>query len=432
MIDVRVPELSASTSDATLVAWRKNVGDVVHVGDVIAELETEKSTVDLEAEADGILAEILVAEGSEGIAVGTVIARLAEPGEAADSERAIAAGSPAPAVDDPLPTPVRAPEPPVPPVRSAPAIAADAIAISRAPASSVSATPLAARMAAQAQLDLARLEGSGERGRIVSLDVERALGVAREARAAPHAVGLEDREPPGAWDGATPGRDERLGAARRTAAERLAAAKRTAPHFYLDVECDAEPLLELRRTLNVDRTRASLPTVTVNDLLVSIVAHAFRRVPAANVAWRDGSLRWYERVDLAVAVASPRGLVTPVVREADQKGVSEIALLMRDLIERAQHGRLRPDEYSGGTATLSNLGMYGVRRLFPILNLPQACILGIGAVEERVVARNGAAVVGRTMVVTLSADHRALDGAVGAQLLSAFRLLVEQPLTMLL
>jgi pyruvate dehydrogenase E2 component (dihydrolipoamide acetyltransferase) len=293
-------------------------------------------------------------------------------------------------------------------------------------------------MATQANVDLARVEGSGHKGRIVRFDVERSLGV--RGRPQPSAPPPPETAPERhsarpvapAFGHEVPGRDEVLNGARKRAAERLAEAKRTAPHFYLDLECDAERLIELRSELNEGRGDEERPKLTLNDLVVRIAALAFRRVPEANVSWQDGVLRVHERVDLAVAVASEHGLVTPVVRDAGRKGVGEIAVALRDLAGRAQQGKLRPEEYTGGTATLSNLGMYGVRRLYPILNLPQACILGVGSVEPSVVARDGEPVVRRTVVVTLAADHRALDGATGARLLAAFRALVENPLEMLL
>ncbi len=423
MIEIRLPELSASTAEATLVAWHKRVGDAVRPGDLLAEVETDKSTVELEAEAAGVLAEILIAEGTEGVAVGTLLARMRAAEDT--SERVGAAPAPGPVAAE-EPSAANASPPAVPASPPPP------------PSEALRATPLARRMAAQARLDLGELAGSGHGGRIVRLDVERALGGQRRSPSAapPSARGPAPATASAAvlpvLEAAPPGRDERLSVARRTAAERLAEAKRTAPHFYLDVECDAERLLALRRELNEGRDADGGPALTVNDLLVRIAALALRRVPEANVSWRDGGLRMHERVDLAVAVASERGLVTPVVRGADGKGLGAIARELHDLVARAQQGRLLPEEYAGGTATLSNLGMYGVRRLFPILNVPQACILGVGAVEPRVVAREGQPVVRRTAIVTLAADHRAIDGAIGARLLAAFRSLVESPATMLL
>lgn len=417
MIEIRLPELSASMTEATVVAWRKNVGEAVRIGEVLVELETEKSSVELEAESAGVLSEILVPDGTEGVGVGTVLARLSEvEGEA---PRATSPG--AEPSTGPPPPPAAAMTPLPPPHRPV-----DPAAATPAPTPAISMTPLAQRIAAQARLDPAILEASGRRGRLGSADVERVLGAGprRVPRAAP-AGPLQPQQTP-------PHRDEHLGTARRRAAERLAEAKRSAPHFYLDVECDAERLHDLRNELNASRGDEQRPELTLNDLLVRALGLAMREVPAANVEWRDGDLRHYQRVDVAVAVASERGLVTPVVREAAARGLAEIARDLRDLVSRARTGRLRPEEYSGGTTTLSNLGMYGVRRLFPVLNLPQACILGIGSVDPRVVVRDGAPAVRRTLVVTLAADHRAVDGATGAELLVAFRGFLEDPLSMLL
>lgn len=416
MIEIRLPELSASMTDATLVVWRKRVGDEVEVGDVLAELETDKSSVELEAESAGTLVELLVAEGTEGILVGTVLARIDDSAEGAaprqpvvEPEARFRSGGLAPVESRPSSRAVEAASPP-PPTPAPPR-----------------ATPLARRMAAQANLDLGGLTGSGTRGRIVRQDVERVLAADLAlSGTGPGPVPLPIPAPAAS----APFRDERVGTARRRAAERLAEVKRTAPHFYLDVECEFDRLLDLRRELN-GRWEADAK-LSLNDLMVRIAALALRRVPAANVEWRDGALRYYERVDVAVAVASERGLVTPVVRAADSKGLVAIGRELRDLIARSAEGRLRPDEYAGGTVTLSNLGMYGVRRLFPVLNPPQACILGIGAVEPRAVVRDGSIAIRHTATVTLAADHRALDGATGAELLAALRDLVADPLALLL
>ena len=413
MIEVKLPELSASMTEATLVSWFKSVGETVQAGDVLAEIETDKSSVELEAECAGVLAEILVPEGTEGIAVGTVLARLKEIGEIAAVEASPVDVPPrstkdlAKGVDRQLDVSEESPAP-------------------RA-AFSPRATPLARRMAAQANLDLTTLTGSGSSGRIVREDVERALGAVPLPP-----MRLAIAQPESTSDGAAPFREERLSLARRTAAERLAESKRSVPHFYLDVECDVERLLELHGQLKARRGSTSRPLPTLNDLLVRATALALLEVPAANVEWRAGSLRVYERVDVSVAVATDRGLVTPVVRGAERKSLGKIALELRDLIARAQQGLLQPREYCDGTVTLSNLGMYGVRRLFPILNPPQACILGIGAIEPRAVVRDGEIAARRCAVVTLAADHRALDGAIGAELLAAFRTLIENPISLLL
>jgi pyruvate dehydrogenase E2 component (dihydrolipoamide acetyltransferase) len=308
------------------------------------------------------------------------------------------------------------------------------------PARSASATPLARRMAAQAGLTLDGVTGSGAGGRVTKADVERALGLApapatalgavepapeiAAGPAAPVATPLDD-------GGEIPHRELRHSALRRAQALRLTASKQTVPHFYLAMDCELDALQALRRDASRRLEADGAGPLTLNDLLVRAVALALRRVPDANVAWTESHLRRYERVDVAVAVASERGLVTPVVRDADHKPLRALSAGLRELAERARSGRLRPEEYRGGTCTVSNLGMFGVTSLLPILNPPQACILGLGAAEPRAVVRDGA-VVARTMLTcTLAADHRALDGATGARLLAAFRAFVEDPLALL-
>ncbi len=432
-IEIHLPELSASMTEASVLAWRKRVGDPVKPGDVLVEIETDKSAVELEAADEGTLAEIVVPEGAEGVPVGALLARLLRPGEAPGDT------TPGPRTAAP-----RAAEPP------AQQRGAGASVPEPAPPSGTerrdriaAASPLARRMAKQAGLDLASIQGSGAGGRVMKCDVEAARGRAPrpalpEAHPAPasapplsrfaHARGAA--EPAAAGD--APYHEVRHTAARRSQAARLAEAKRTIPHFYLTVECELDALLALREQLNARAERAGEPRFSLNHLLVRAVALAFRQVPQANVSFTDDALRVYDRVDVAVAVASEAGLVTPIVRDADRKGLADLARELRDLSERARTRRLRPEEYQGGTCTVSNLGMYGVRSLQPILNPPQACILGIGAAEPRPAARGGAVVVRTLATCTLAADHRALDGAIGAALLARFRRLVEDPLALLL
>jgi pyruvate dehydrogenase E2 component (dihydrolipoamide acetyltransferase) len=414
-IEIRLPELSASMTEASVLAWRKRVGDLVKPGDVLVEIETDKSAVELEAADEGTLAEIVVPDGAEGVPVGALLARLLRPGESQDGVAAVA--------------PPIAP-PPSPSVRTE---RGDRL---------VAASPLARRMAEQAGLDLGSIRGSGAGGRVMKCDVVAARGQApRPAPTDAHSV------PPGAPPlsrfahargaaeaaaGDAPFHEVRHTPARRAQAARLTEAKRTIPHFYLSVDCELDALLALRAQLNERAERAGEPRFSLNDLLVRAVALALRRVPQANVSFTEDALRVYDRVDVAVAVASDSGLVTPIVRDADRKGLAELARELRDLCERARTRRLRPDEYQGGTCTVSNLGMHGIRSLHPILNPPQSCILGIGAAEPRPAARDGAVVVRTLATCTLAADHRALDGAIGAELLGAFRHLVEDPLSLLL
>ncbi len=433
-IEIRLPELSASMTEATVLAWRKRPGETVKPGDVLVEIETDKSAVELEATDEGTLLEILVQEGAEGVPVGALLALLARPGEAS----AMGASSPAPEENT-------SQAPVTPPAAERPAAGA--------PKRTAHASPLARRMAEQAGIPLESVRGSGAGGRIMKCDIEAARGMrfpppplAEATRAAP-----ESDLPPllsrfararGAGDSAArqgpelpaeaPFHEVRYTTARRTQAARLAESKRTVPHFYLTMDCELDALLALREQLNVRSSRDGEPRFSVNDLVIRAAALALRRVPAANVSFTEEALRIYDRVDVAVAVATDSGLVTPIVRDADRKGLAELSRELRDLCERARERRLRPQEYQGGTLTVSNLGMYGIQSLLPILNPPQSCILGVGAAEPRPVAREGAVVVRTIMTCTLSADHRALDGATGAELLTALRRGLEDPLSLLL
>ena len=468
LVELRLPELAEGMAAATLFAWLKKPGDPVAAGEPIAEVETDKTTVELEAPADGVLADIRVAAGTEPVAVGTVLAliRKGPPGEAAThGGPAEDAGSPETGASVPTP-----PSGAVDTAEGLPAAAtaggaADAIAAppsaaadarTRTPPAGgvgvdapvgattpaddarpafvdVPATPLARRMADLAGLDLSGVTGSGDGGRVMKVDVERLLRPARESGAAPDPAGVPAAEPaapspPPAPASDLPHTDRPLTAMRRVTAQRMAEAKRSAPHFYLEVECAVDRLLVMRGEAaaagDVSRP-AGVPTV--NDMVVRAAALALREVPLANSAWTGDAVRVYERIDLAVAVTTPAGLVTPVIRAADTKPLAAIAAELRELAADARAGRLHPSDYQGGTCTISNLGMYGVSSLYAILNPPQSCILGVGAVTERPVVRDGAVAVGSTMTVTLSADHRAIDGATGAELLRALKALLEDP-----
>jgi pyruvate dehydrogenase E2 component (dihydrolipoamide acetyltransferase) len=421
-IEIRLPELSASMTEATVLSWRKRPGEAVKPGDVLVEIETDKSAVELEASDEGTLLDILVQEGTEGVPVGALLALLARPGEAAASRVAPVGGE----------------------KESRSEIPKDAARPSPRPAH---ASPLARRMAEQAGIPLDSIRGSGAGGRIMKCDVEAARGLPiREetsvAQTEPppllsrfaHARSASDARPPSPPDLASdaPFHELRHSTARRTQAARLAEAKRTIPHFYLTADCELDALLALRRELNARSTRLGEAPFSVNDFVIRAAALALRRVPGANVSFTDQALRLYERIDIAVAVATDSGLVTPIVRDADHKGLAELSRILRDLTTRARERRLRPEEYQGGTLTVSNLGMYGIQSLLPILNPPQSCILGVGAAEPRPVAREGAVVVRTVMTCTLSADHRALDGATGAELLMALRHGLGDPLSLVL
>lgn len=479
-VEVRLPELADAMASATLTAWLKQPGDPVTAGEPIAEVETDKTTVELEAPADGVLADVRVAAGAESVAVGTVLAlvRTRAPGdsgapEAPATTAADGAGFPEPEpsgdrgsdVDRAAPTPPMAPghsgagdrtaaeidrgfpEPgssgdgggiAAPPARaSAPdgETAASAVRAEAAPAAAtasadVPATPLARRMAELAGLDLAAVAGSGDGGRVMKVDVELALRASRERvetptpAGAPEPVPIVPAPPVAAPVPDLPHTDRPLTAMRRVTARRTAEAKRSAPHFYLEIECAADGLLALRGEAGPGGGSGA---PTVNDAVVRAAALALREVPLANSAWTGDAVRVFDRVDLAVAVATPAGLVTPVIRGADARTLAEISTELRRLAADARAGRLQPADYQGGTCTVSNLGMYGVSSLYAILNPPQSCILGVGAVTERPVVRGGAVVAGSVLKVTLSADHRAIDGATGAELLRAFKTLIEDP-----
>ena len=435
LVEILLPELAEGMTAATLSTWRKKPGDPVAAGEPIAEVETDKTTVELEAPADGVLADIRVAAGAEAVAVGTVLAlvRKGAPDDAATqggpAEDAIA--PPSAAAD------ARTRKPPARGVGVEAPVGATTPADDARPAFvDVPATPLARRMADLAGLDLSRVTGSGAGGRVMKVDVERLLRRARESAAAPDPADASTAEPaapapPPAPASDLPHTDRPLTAMRRVTAQRMAEAKRSAPHFYLQVECAVDRLLALRDDAAAAGEAASPAGVagvpTVNDVVVRAAAISLREVPLANSAWTGDGVRVYDRVDLAVAVSTPAGLVTPVVRGADTKPLMKIAAELRRLAADARAGRLRPSDYQGGTCTLSNLGMYGVSSLYAILNPPQSCILGVGAVAERPVVRNGAVAVGSMMTITLSADHRAIDGATGAELLRALKALLEDP-----
>ena len=443
LVEVRLPELADAMTSAMLTAWLKEPGDPVTAGEPIAEVETDKTTVELEAPAGGVLAEIRVAAGAAAVAVGTVLALVREgaPGETGTEDApvrtAAALGIETSEPARPLGTAGTDEAAPgqepaagggsadaLPPVSST---ASDDVL--RAP-TDVPATPLARRMAELAGLDLSRVTGSGNGGRVTKADVERLLRPSRESGRARGPLGTPEPEPaspaaPAIAPGSDlPHSDHPLTAMRRITAQRMADAKRSAPHFYLEIECVVDELLQLRQTPS---PTGGTDAPTVNDVVVRAAALALREVPLANSAWTGDAVRVYEQVDLAVAVTTPGGLVTPVVREADTRTLAEISAELRRLAADARAGRLQPAAYQGGTCTISNLGMYGVSSLYAILNPPQSCILGVGAITKRPVVRDGAVAVGSMMTVTLSADHRAIDGATGAELLRALKALLEDP-----
>ena len=417
-INILMPALSPTMTEGNLAKWLKSEGDPVEAGEVIAEIETDKATMEVEAVDEGVLGRIVVPEGSEGVAVNAVIGVLLAEGEDAGSIEE----APAPA-EKPEPEPVAEPAREAPP---APGGVAERPPTQTGRGERIAASPLARRMASQAGLDLAAIQGSGPKGRIVKADIEAVLA-GGSATPSPAPV----RVPPPAPAAAPSAEDQtvRLSTMRRVIADRMTESKTTVPHFYLTVDCEVDELLKVRREIN---ERIEGARVSVNDIVIRACALALREVPAANVSWAgEGTMTQHGAVDISVAVAIPGGLVTPIVRNADAKGLVGIAAEMKDLAERAREGKLLPEEYQGGSFSISNLGMYGVKSFDAVINPPQACILAVGAAEPRPVVRDGEIVPATLMSCTLSVDHRVVDGAIGAELLGAIKRNIEYPPAML-
>jgi len=415
-IEIKMPALSPTMEEGTLAKWLVKVGDKVSSGDIMAEIETDKATMEFEAVDEGVIASIAVAEGTEGVKVGTVIATLAGDDEGA---------SPAPAAK-----PAAAASAPAPVVAAAAAPAAAPVAAPvKASGDRVVASPLAKRIAATKGVDLAGMKGSGPGGRIVKADVEAATPGAAPAPATATPASTAPAAAAPTPDFGIPFEAEKLNNVRKTIARRLTEAKQTIPHIYLTVDVRLDALLKLRGELN-RALEAQGVKLSVNDLLIKALAKALEIVPKCNVSFAGDELRKFSRSDISVAVAAPSGLITPIIVDAGAKTVSQISKEMKALADKAREGKLMPHEYQGGTASLSNLGMFGIKQFDAVINPPQAMILAVGAGEQRPYVVDGALAVATVMSVTGSFDHRAIDGADGAQLMQAFKTLVEQPLAL--
>jgi pyruvate dehydrogenase E2 component (dihydrolipoamide acetyltransferase) len=408
---INMPKLSDTMTEGTLVRWLKKEGDNVEMGDILAEVETDKATMEMESFDEGILKEVYVKEGGK-IGVGQKIALILGDGESADAPAAAPAAKSTEAAASA-------------PAASAPASTAPAPAASSG--SRVKASPLAKKIASERGVSLEGVVGSGPGGRVVAKDVP-ATGSAPASRAAapaaPAAIKLEK----------TGGEEKRveLSGMRRVIAERLLASKTQIPHFYLSIEVDAAPLMRLRQEVNAANEAAGLGKITVNDFVLLAVARAAQQCPKVNAAWGGDHVMEYGSVNISVAVAVDDGLVTPVVRNAQNLSLREISAAVKDVATRARNKKLKPEEYVGGTITVSNLGAYGIEQFYAIVNPPQAAILAVGAVVKKpVVNAKNEIVVGQRMSISLSGDHRVVDGAVGAEFLSALRKLVENPALML-
>ena len=420
-VNVTMPALSPTMTEGTVAKWLIAVGETVHSGDVIAEIETDKATMEVESIEDGVVAHILVEAGSENVAVGTVIAILAEAGEAIDQISATpvtAAADEAPVA--PAETPAETPAA-LPIGMAQTGVAQKSMAET---SKRIFATPLARRIAANKGIALDGLTGSGPHGRILRRDVE-------AAPAAP-AVQITPASANAMASSAATGASELVANSqmRQVIASRLQQSKQQAPHFYVTVDCQIDTLLAARRALNEKAPDGV--KISLNDLVIRAAAMALMAVPDANVAYEDTHTRRFQHADICMAVAIDGGLVTPVIWAAETMGLAALSQTTADLASRARQGQLRAAEYTGGSFTISNLGMFGVREFAAVINPPQGAILAVGAGEQRPVVVDGALTVATVMTVTLSADHRAIDGAVAAQWLQSFKGFVENPVTMLL
>lgn len=421
-----MPALSAGMEEATIARWLKSVGDAVAVGEVIAEIETDKATMELEAERAGTIGRLVAAEGAT-VALNAPIALLLAEGEQADDLGAdaveVAGEEKAPAQQAPAQPASVAKQ-----VSAEAGSSTDGLAHRRSPAS-----PLARRLAQEKGVEIESLKGSGPRGRVVRVDIEAAAAARPEPARASAADVAPSSSPTRARSAAPvdqPYDEIPLTNIRKVIARRLTEAKSTIPHFYLEADCEIDALLDLRETLNSQGEGQY--KLSVNDFVIKAAALALRQVPEANTAWTDDAILQFHNVDVSVAVATDGGLITPIVKQADRAGLASISAEVKALAARARDGLLQPAEYQGGSFTISNLGMFGVKAFSAIINPPQSCILAVGAAERRPVVRGDACVPATVMSCTLSVDHRAVDGAVGARYLAAFKALIEQPLRLML
>lgn len=431
-IELKMPALSPTMEEGTLAKWLVKEGDKVGPGDLLAEIETDKATMEYEAVDEGTIAKLLVEEGAEGVKVGTVIALIAEEGEDAS------AASPAPAKKEAAPAPAApAAEAAKPAAEEKPAAPAPAPARDSG-GDRVKASPLARRLAAAQGIDLAQIEGSGPGGRVIKADLETVSGgksAPAPTASAPAAASAPADTPKAAPAPVVAAEDiphevVKLSNMRKTIARRLTESMQQSPHIFLTVDIMLDPLLKLRGELNKSLEARGVK-LSVNDLLIKALAVALVEVPDCNVSFAGDTLIRYQRSDISVAVAIPGGLITPIIKGADTKSIATIATEAKDLAQRAKDGKLQPAEYQGGTASISNMGMFGIKQFTAVINPPQAMIMAVGAGEKRPYVVGDELTTATVMSATGSFDHRAIDGAVGAQLMQAFKRLIENPLGLL-
>jgi pyruvate dehydrogenase E2 component (dihydrolipoamide acetyltransferase) len=446
-INILMPALSPTMEKGNLAKWRKKEGEKVSPGDVIAEIETDKATMDYEAVDEGVLAKIVVPEGTTDVPVNQLIAVMAADGEdvkaAASGATSAAAPRPAPALSQgtAISVPPARPSAPPPSGGAAQAVASSAPAPVTNGHARVFSSPLARRLAKEIGIDVARIQGTGPHGRVVARDVEaaRSGGAALRAPGAPWVTPLPFQAPSDDKIRALfePGSYEVVphDTMRKVIARRISEAKLTIPHFYLTVSCTIDRLLAAREDVNATAPKGEdgkpIYKISVNDFVIKAMALALMKVPDANVTWTEGGMLKHKHADVGVAVSIPGGLITPIVRKAEHKTLIEISSEMKDYVARARTRRLKPQEYEGGTTAISNLGMYGVHEFSAVINPPHATILAVGSGEQRPVVENGKIVIAHQMTITLSVDHRAVDGALGAEFLAAIKLHIENPVGML-
>ena len=458
--NILMPALSPTMTEGTLARWLKKEGEQVKSGDVICEIETDKATMEFEAVDEGILGKILVPDGTEGVKVNDPIGVMVDEGEAVPSGGASPAAAAPKATESPSGSPALegikaaggkvagAAEQPVVPDAPKPQAAAPAPAPAmngHAEGGRIFVSPLARRMAEQAGLDLGSLKGSGPGGRIVKADVEAAQSAPKSApaaapapqAAAPAAAPAPAPAPapkPPAPVITAPHKEVPHSSMRKVIARRLSEAKQTIPHFYVSIDVELDALMKLRADLNA-RSPKDGPgayKLSVNDLVIKATAATLRKLPNTNASWTDGAMVIYDDVDISIAVSIPDGLITPIIRHADRKGLATISAEMKDLAARAKSGKLKPEEFQGGGFSISNMGMFGVKEFSAIINPPQAGILAVSAGEKRPVVKDGQLAVATVMTVTLSVDHRAIDGALAAEWVATFKSIVEDPLSLML
>ena len=434
-ITITMPALSPTMTEGKLAKWNVKEGDKITSGMVLAEIETDKATMEVEAVDEGTMGKLLVPEGAEGVAVNAPIALLLEEGEDAGALKGAAPAAPAASKPEPAPAAKPAPAIPIvarPTASAAPPASAMPVA-QRSDGGRLFASPLAKRLASEAGLDLARIPGSGPHGRVVKADVEAARAGGSATATAPAAAPGPAAKPPAPVAPIAPPAGDfievPLTSMRKIIAKRLAESKQTIPHFYLTIEVELEALLALRQQLNA---KSDAYKLSVNDFVVRACGLALRKVPTANAIWGGDKILQSRTYDVSVAVALDGGLITPIVRDADRKGLAEISAEMKELAGKAKAGKLKPEEFQGGAFSLSNLGMYGIKEFAAVINPPQGSILAVGAGEQRPVVKQGALAIATVMSCTLACDHRVIDGALGAKWLAAFKALIEDPLTMLL